>query len=255
MFFFLSKFLSFLLKPIGLLFIGLFLIWKNRKRKQVTAYILVAAGLFYLLSNDFIVNELCTTYEYPPTARKNVPIHDIAVVLTGGLMNEEKEPVDNLFLGSHADRFAQAILLYKEGKVKKILISGGDLKLISRPIKSEGKLAAEFMIKCGVIPEDIILERKSVNTYQNAKFTAELLRKSYPKQRIILLTSASHLPRALACFQKQNLTVTPYGTDYMSKKRRFLWIQLIPSGYALEDSQTLLHEWVGYVTYKILGYC
>jgi uncharacterized SAM-binding protein YcdF (DUF218 family) len=218
-------------------------------------YIVITASLFYALSNDFIINELCTAYEHPATSRRKLEMHDIGIILTGGLMNEEKEPVDNLFLGSHADRFAQAILLYKEKKIKKILISGGDLKLISRPIKSEGKLVAEFMIKCGVNPADIILENKSVNTYQNAKFTAELVRKKYPEQRLILLTSASHLPRAIACFEKQHLPVTPYGTDYMSKKRGFLWIQLIPSGYALEDAQTLLHEWIGYLTYKVMGYC
>lgn len=170
-------------------------------------------------------------------------------------MNEEKPPVENLFLGSHADRFTQALLLYKEKKLKKILISGGDLKLVSRPIQSEGKLAAEFLIKCGVKPSDIILENRAVNTYQNAKFTAELIRKNYPGQKYILLSSASHLPRAIACFEKQGFRITPFGTDYMSKKRRFLWIQLIPSGYALDDAQTLMHEWVGFLIYKLMGYC
>lgn len=255
MFFLLSKILSFLIKPIGLIFISLVLIWKNRNSKRLKAYILGSGLLLYTLSNELIINELSLFYEYPSIARSEIKTHDIGIVLTGGLMNEEKAPVENLYLGSHADRFAQALLLYKEGKIKKILITGGDLKLISRPIKSEGILAAEFLIKCGVNPADIILEGKSVNTHQNAKFTAELLRRKYPNQRYMLLSSAAHLPRAIDCFKKQSLSVTAFGTDYMAKKRRFLWVQLIPSGYALQDAQTLLHEWFGYLIYKVMGYC
>ena len=255
MFFFFSKFLSFLFKPIGLIFVSLFLIWKYRNSNRLPRIILFISLTIYFLSNDFIINEISTAYEYPAAPRSEVKVHDIGIVLTGGLMNEEKPPVDNLFLGNHADRFAQALLLYKEKKLKKILISGGDLKLISRPIQSEGKLAAEFLIKCGVDPSDIILENRAVNTFQNAKFTAELIRSEYPDQQYMLLSSASHLPRAIACFEKQGLKITPFGTDYMSKKRRFLWIQLIPSGNALHDAQTLMHEWAGFLTYKLMGYC
>lgn len=255
MFFVLSKVVAFILKPIGFLFIGLLLIWRNRKNKRVTHYIMGTAALLYVFSNELIMNELANLYEFPATSRTEIKPHDVGIVLTGGLMNEEKEPVENLFLGHHADRFAQAFLLYKEKKIRKILISGGDLNLISRPIKPEGRLAAEFLIQCGVKPNDIILEDASVNTYQNAKFTAALLRSKFPQGRYVLLTSASHLPRAIACFKKQQINVTPFGTDYISKKRRFLWVQIIPSGFAFEDAQSLAHEWVGYLTYKIMGYC
>lgn len=255
MFFVLSKFFAFLLKPIGLVFVGLFFIWRNRRKKHLSKYIICTTFILYTFSNEFIINELYLNYETPPTARNEVKPLDIGIVLTGGLMNEEKTPVENLFLGAHADRFAQALLLYKEKKISKILISGGDLKLISRPIESEGKLVAEFLIKCGVKPSDIILEGKSVNTYENAKFTAKLVRKKYPNQRLLLITSASHLPRAIACFEKQNLTLTPYGADYVSKKRKFLLIHLIPSIHALENAQALVHEWIGFLSYKIMGYC
>lgn len=255
MFFILSKFVAFLLKPIGLVFVGLFLIWRNRRKKHLSKYIFATVAILYIFSNEFIINELYLNYETPPTTRNEVKQHDIGIVLTGGLMNEEKAPVENLFLGSHADRFAQALLLYKEKKISKILISGGDLKLISRPLISEGKLAGKFLEKCGVRPSDIILEGKSVNTYENAKFTTELLRRKYPNQRLLLITSASHLPRAIACFEKQNLYLTPYGADYVSKKRKFLFIHLIPSIHAFEHGQALIHEWIGFLSYKIMGYC
>jgi uncharacterized SAM-binding protein YcdF (DUF218 family) len=255
MFFILSKFCAFLLKPTGLIFIGLFLIWLNRHKKHVSKYIIATALLFYIFSNEFIINELYLSYETPSISRSVVSPHDIGIVLTGGLMNEEKEPIENLFLGSHADRFAQALLLYKDNKIHKILISGGDLKLISRPIKSEGKLAAEFLIKCGVNASDIILEDKSVNTYENAKFTAKILKQKYPNQQFLLISSASHLPRAIACFRKHSISVTPYGADYTSKKRRFMLVNFIPNIYAFENSQALVHEWIGFLSYKLMGYC
>ena len=255
MFFILSKFFAFLFKPTGLIFIGLFSIWLNRHKKHVSKYIIATALLFYVFSNEFIVNELYLNYETPTISRSEIPPHDVGIVLTGGLMNEEKAPVENLFLGSHADRFAQALLLYKENKIHKILISGGNLKLISRPIKPEGKLAAEFLIKCGVNASDIILESESVNTYENAKFTAELLKLNYPNQQFLLISSASHLPRAIACFKKQNVSITPFGADYASKKRKFILINFIPSVHAFVNAQALVHEWIGFLSYKLMGYC
>lgn len=255
MFFILSKFFAFLLKPIGFVFVGLFLIWRNRRKKHLSRYILATAFITYIFSNEFIINELYLLYEAPPIAQTALPPHDIGIVLTGGLMNEEKAPVENLFIGAHADRFAQALLLYKEKKIRKIVISGGDLKLISRPIISEGKLVKKFLVKCGVSPSDIILEGEAVNTYENAKFTTKLLKQHYPNQRYLLITSASHLPRAVACFEKQNLSVTPYGADYVSKKRKFLAVSLIPSIYAFKNAQAIIHEWIGFLSYKIMGYC
>jgi uncharacterized SAM-binding protein YcdF (DUF218 family) len=255
MFFILSKFCAFLLKPTGLIFIGLFLIWLNRHKKHVSKYIIATALLFYISSNEFIINELYLRYETPSVSHSVIPPHDIGIVLTGGLMNEGKEPTENLFLGPHANRFAQALLLYKESKVQKILISGGELKLISRPIKSEGKLAAEFLMRCGVNASDIILEDKSVNTYENAKFTAKILKRKYPNQQFLLISSASHLPRAVACFKKHDIFVTPYGADYVSTKRKFMLINFIPSVHAFGNSQALIHEWIGFLSYKLMGYC
>jgi uncharacterized SAM-binding protein YcdF (DUF218 family) len=101
------------------------------------------------------------------------------IVLTG---DERRKGTGRKSLLRFAADRRSGVALYKEQN-RKILISGGDLKLISRPIR-RGKLAAEFLIKCGVGPP-IILEIESVNTYENAKFTAKLLKLSYPTNDFI----------------------------------------------------------------------
>lgn len=255
MFSLLSKLLSFLLKPLGLVFVCLFITLKTKNKTLRNRFLIGAMIILYCFSNRLIINELTLLWEMPPTARINLPKHEVGIVLTGGLMNEEKQPTANLYLGKHADRFAQAILLYKEHKIEKILISGGDLGYLTKPVRKEGQLVADFIVRCGVNSTDILLDTLSVNTYENAKFSAITLRKHFPNKRYLLITSATHLPRAVACFKKQKINVTPFGSDYTTHERKFLGIYLIPTEDALLESKALIHELWGYVAYKIMGYC
>lgn len=254
MFLFLSKVFAFVVQPIGIIILALLTVLKVRSPRVKNGFTIGTLIFLYLCSNDFIINEVHLAYETRPLKRSTMKPYDVGIVLTGGLMNEEKEPVDNLFVGNHADRFAQALLLYNEGKIKKIVISGGSVPIIGNSIIQEGKLTARFLTQCGVRKTDIILENKSVNTYENALFTGNLLRKYFRGKKFLLISSASHLPRALACFEKQGVAVTPYGTDYVAHERKFLLINLLPSRYAFYDAGSLFHEWSGYVIYKMMGY-
>jgi len=253
MFFILSKLLSFLVSPLTWIIAFLFfaLLSRNAQKKKTCLVTALVALLFF--SNSFIFDECMRGWEIPITRSQDLDSsYDAAIVLSGMLeydvVNERTQ------FNRRNDRLMQAILLYKEGKVKKLFFSGGSGSLVHRG-KKESMLVKPFLVGMGVPPDDILLETESDNTYQNAAYSKTILDKSIPHGKFLLVTSAFHERRALACFRKQGLTVTPYSTDRYSGPRKYIFDHLfIPDSEVLFDWDTLTHEWVGYVIYKVMGY-
>lgn len=251
MFFWLSKLFFFFVSPVGFLF-SLYLIYRI-SHKKVFKWILFAS--IYLLSNTFVINKLTLAWEAPPTLRQSLQSYDVGIVLTGGIANEYKLPTENIFLGKQADRITQTLLLYKEHKIKKIIISGGQATLFKKTPVKEATLSANFLIQCGVPVSDILIESQARNTHENALFSAKIIKEHLPTaQRILLITSAIHQPRAVACFAKHGLRVTPYGTSYTTYPARWQLNMLLPSANAFFDAEQLWHEWMGYLVYSLIGY-
>ena len=104
--------------------------------------------------------------------------------------------------------------------------------------------------------EDILIEDISRNTYENAKYAKELIIDHELKGPFLLSTSACHMRRSLACFDKQELQVDAFPVDYLSGKREFNPDRLFrPKSHVLKSWNALIHEWVGFLFYKIAGYC
>ena len=265
MFYFFSKTITYLLTPAGWLVVALLVAFftKNaRRRRQLTG---IALGVFWLFGNPFLMNELALWWECPIQA--NLPVHAdsstrIAVVLTGGMANSGKEIPDDkrndrFLLGREADRAGQALYLYKTGAVQKIMISGGTGKLPFRAknVGDEGHTIARFLRIAGVPPGDVILENKSLNTHENAVFSTQMLQNVFHTNQCVLVTSACHMRRAIACFQKEGALVVPFPTSFISSRRSFApgeW--MLPNEETFSDAYYLLRELTGYVTYKIVGY-
>lgn len=253
MFFVLSKTLAFLLKPIGILFVLAFISLspKNRtKNKRMTIAFLV---ILYIFSCPAIINYVLKTYEFSTYEIANAKNYDYGIVLTGGLINESKSLGDNIYLGPQSDRLWQAAELYKAKKINKIIISGGDgFHKIDPLIPTENDKSRDFLLKVGVNPEDIIQEKRAVNTHENAKFSKQLL-PNYNKT-VLVITSAFHLKRALACFEKEKLKADWYATSPISRNYNFKFQDLIPSSDTFNDAETIANELVGLVVYKFMGY-
>ena len=258
MFYFLSKTLNYLLTPAGWVFITL--LWatltKNHARRKQLVFISLA--LFWLLGNGFLTNELMNCWEVGPMPVPASNTRQVAVVLTGGMINSLKavDPVRPI-LGHEADRIGQALYLYKTGVVQKIIISGGqgNLPFQTPGFTDEGQMAARFLTMAGVPARDIVLEQKSINTHQNAIYSKEILRQQFSTDRCVLVTSGWHMRRAQACFQKQGITVAPFPTGFLGE--RLSWSPgnyLLPSERSLHEAFWLLREIVGYVVYKVAGY-
>ena len=257
MFYFLSKTINFLVMPFSicliLLLIGI--LSQHKKRKKI-ALLLCLGGMFFI-SNTYIVNKALLWWEYKLVNVQDIQkTYDVGIVLSGGLMNTPKFNSDHPGLGANADRFFHAYWLYKKGKIKKILISGISSASWMENNKGETKQAAQLLVQWGVLASDIIFEERSRNTYENAIFSGRILNKLFPKGDYLLITSAFHMKRSYACFTKAGITVDAfpanfYGINYSLEMRDYL----VPDGNMIRYTNMLWHEWIGYLTYKAVGYC
>jgi len=253
MFFILSKLLDFILSPLFwiILFFTLGVFFQSTARRKL--FISIALTCLIFFSNSFIVNEALLIWETKPVAINTLENYDTAIVLTG-ITNSRNDINDRVFFGRGVDRLLHTVQLYKAGKVRNILISGGPGTVVKNKISEAQELKAVF-IYCGVNANDIIMEEFSRNTTESSHFVKTLLDCPNSSNKYLLITSAFHMPRAVGCFQKAGLNVGVYPVDYYSHNRQFdIQTIILPSESALEKWSILIHEFVGYVVYKVMGY-
>lgn len=223
-----------------------------RKRRMLQGISLV---LFVVFSNEWLVTQVYKWWEYPVRPIEEYRgTYPLAVVL-GGFTDLAKQPADRVYLSQGADRLMHAIHLYRMGKVKKILATGGSGILNFKSPSSEAERIEKVMLSCQVNPADIVLEPESKNTYENALLSARIIKKQFPGKRILVFTSAFHCRRAEACFRKQGLDVEMFPVDfryydnYFNAEKTF-----IPNDGAWAKWSLIIHELAGYLIYKLQGY-
>jgi uncharacterized SAM-binding protein YcdF (DUF218 family) len=255
MFFYFSQFLSFLAMPLTLvlllLVIAIIFTPKSRGRKILGIGVLILV----FFSNPFLSNLALLAWEPPYKSFEEIPNREIGIVLTG-VTNLNKTTTDRTFFGKGADRITQALQLYRMGKIKKILITGGQGLNPTNPY-SEAELLKRFLVMTGMPETDILIEEKSVNTRENAVFTKEFLEKNgiATDQEFVLITSAFHMPRSKKCFDKVGLKTIPFPVDYYSHDLKYDLPELLyPRPEALVNWQVLVKEWMGLVVYRLAGY-
>lgn len=256
MFFILSKTISYLILPISMLVILLLIFLLARKPWVKKWSLSLFVALFFVFTNPFLPNALMHWWEWPAT-----PIHELdeqydAAIVLSGVTASKQEPQDRVHLHKGADRIMHTVQLYKLGKVKKIILSGGSGLLLDEQESSEANQMKKVMLISGVPAEDIWLEENSRNTRENATFTAELLEeKNLLHSNLLLVTSGFHMRRSMGCFKQAGLDPEPYSTDFYAIEPGYTPDQLlIPSDAALMTWTRLFREWTGYIVYSLLGY-
>ncbi|MBK9048917.1 MAG: YdcF family protein [Bacteroidetes bacterium] len=146
------------------------------------------------------------------------------------------------------------IALYKQGKVRKILLSGGSGMVFS-PEEKESVVLERVLLQSGIPAADILIENDSRNTYENAVNSAKRLNASHSNGRFLLVTSAFHMRRSLACFQKTGLQIDAFPVDEKAGIRPLTPDNtIVPDAQCLVNWDMLFHEWFGMITYKLAGY-
>jgi len=231
---------SFILPP-GIFFLGFIilsiLLWRRKEHALASAFIGLTV-VFYLLSTSFVTDSLLGDLEsvYDPSAD---PQGDVIIMLGGGATKDTPD-LDGTggLSGSAANRLMTAVRLYNRLHVP-ILVSGGQVYADSG---REAVIAKRMLLSLGVKESDILVEDQSLNTRENAKFSQEILKKNL-LVKPILVTSAFHMERSVLNFQKENVAVQPFPTDYMvNREHAFHYNKLSPSASALRDTGLVLQE-------------
>jgi uncharacterized SAM-binding protein YcdF (DUF218 family) len=256
MFYFLSKTFDFLVMPLSIVFLLLICALSVRNVQKKRRFVFFAFLWLSLISNEYLVNKAFLWWEPRPVAVREVrETYDVGVVLSGGLISLGALDSTRVELGEHANRFYSAYRLYKAGKVRKILLTGASPLYRSKVGLGETQLAASILRSWGVPKVDILLEQEAQNTRQNAAFSADILKNTFENPKVLLITSAFHMPRAIRCFEKAGIKPDSFPCDFYGRKRSILWIDMIiPNGDFISDLNLLWHEWIGFIAYWIAGY-
>lgn len=263
MFVYLSKLLPLLIYPLGLvcLIIIVALIIGNRRR---TPRWLLITGLIilWLASNRWVSYGLARSLEWRNLPSESAPAAEVIILLGGG--TEPADPPRPMVeVNTAGDRVLYTAKLYQEGAAPTILVSGGNLEFTSDRNSTPADEMTELLLLMGVPPSAIIQQPRSQNTYEDALFSTKLLEK-IEVDEIILVTSAIHMPRAKALFEKQGITVIPAPADFTVTEEN--WqntfrptlgegvIYFLPNASSLNLTTNVIKEYLGMFVYSLRGW-
>ncbi len=252
MFFVFSKLLSFFLNPLFWIVLGFIFSWRRQGSDAGSILFKISFIALIFFSNPFVSNLALKYWEATPVKKDELPLSDIGIVLTG-IISFDKKPDDQIHFDENVDRITESLSLYKSSIISKLLISGGSGSLLNQEIK-EAEILSAFASNI-VKSKDLLIEVESRNTYENALNSVKVLKsENLDDRQIILITSAFHMKRALACFEKQKLDVVAYPVDYRHFKVTPDIQWLIPSGSSIDDWKMIIKEQVGIWFYQLAGY-
>ena len=251
MFFVLSKILTYLFRPVIWLVVLLaFAVFHKNPRKRKRS---LRLGLLILVifSNTFIVTKITGLWAVNP--EPVTKIFDVGVVLGGSTVTFEKK-YNRITYRGNIDRLLQAVKLYKKGKIKKILVTGGSGNLVY-PGFIEAKELRIFLLEIGIPRQDILMDTLADNTHENAVYTKKILQQHPRLHTVLLFTSSMHMRRAMACFRHEGIEIQPYATNLINAQTHWnMEYLLVPSAANFLVWNGMIHELTGYWVYKIMGY-
>ncbi len=250
--FLLSKLFLLLLKPLTwiIIFFLIGLISKNPKRKR--RWLVISFIMLLFFSNPFFFRLLAKGYEKKPVVLNDTEKYQAGIVLGGFVDYNVKK--DKAYFNEASDRFIETALLYKTGHIGKIIVSAGNGYLAENNFQ-EASFVKNHLVQLGIPADDIFTDGLSRNTYQNAQYTKKICDSLHLTGPFLLISSAIHLPRAEASFEKQRMNVRPYPCDFIAQSvmNNFWEDYLLPSSFTLHEWDILIKEISGLIIYKILG--
>ncbi len=233
--FLIKKLLSNLILPPGLFILVFLTVALLERKRRATYYIcVISAILLYLLSIEPVKDALLTPLEkkYPVPKKFSA---DVIVVLGGGSYSSGVLKEDSM------KRLLTGTLLHRETGLP-IILSGGASLL------PDAEIMKSFLLDLGVDRKSIITEVESRDTKENAMFVKRIC-KDRGYRRIVLVTSAYHMPRAVLSFEKEGMDVIPYPTDF-KRDMRYNLFSFLPKMGVLDDSIKALREYLGTLVYE-----
>ena len=251
--FLLKKITGLVLSPltvcIVLLVSGLFLLLFTRRQK--TGKFTVTLGIVFLLlmSYDALPDRALGTLEHRYQPLKKIDsISDVKwiVVLGGGHVSDPNLPVASRVSGESLSRLIEGVIIHKRFPQSRMILSGGN---IFDPVP-ESKSMAELAIILGIDKDDIQEEPSGLDTEDQAI----LIKKIVGKDKFILVTSAYHMPRSMALFQKQGMRPIPAPSGHRVKNRNEIDpFMFFPDSGRIGKMESAVHEYLGMLWAKLRG--
>ena len=248
--FLVKKIISRFLFPVPLslefLLVGLFLLWFTRRQRAGKVIVTCGAMLLLAFSNIVASNALLRPLEhsYPrlevTQGKTNVSSVRFIAVL-GGLGDDDPEvPITSHIFPDLMVRLIEGVRLHRQIPGSKLVLSGGHFS-------SDGM--AKMAEALGVSAEDILQLGEPLDTEAEGKELAPIV----GSQPFILVTSASHMRRAMGLFRTRGLHPIAAPTDFLAPRRRLELDDLVPDGFKLFKSQTAVYEYLGLAWAKVPG--
>jgi uncharacterized SAM-binding protein YcdF (DUF218 family) len=174
------------------------------------------------------------------------------VIVLGGVIAEDVSAARGaVALNESAERVTVAAELARRYPKLRIIFSGGTNALLFDK-GAEAGFAVRQLEDLGVARERIVAEEQSRNTVENAVFS-RLIANPQPGQRWLLLTSAFHMPRAIAVFRAAGFPVEAYPVDWRTTGPMDL-VRPYPSvSEGLRRTDVAVREWIGLLLYRLTG--
>lgn len=245
-----NKLLPWFILPLGVSLI--LLLWGLARRRRNLIW--GGVGVLLVSSNPFVGKYLIRSAEHWAERRPvgEVSAADAIVVLSAGrVLAPGKEGVSEW---GDANRFFGGVELFDAGKAPLLVFTGAWLSL-EPEAPLEGVVLAAEARALGVPAERIAVTAKVSNTAGEAREVARLLHeRQLAAPRVLLVTSAFHMPRARQVFEQQGLSVEPFPVDFwISEGRQLTALDFFPSLDALTQTQTALRELYGRAFYWAVG--
>jgi len=239
-----------LLPPGGLILLAVvgLVFWRKGWGRGLVG---LAMALFWLLSTEPVRDALTRPleFQYPALTVADLPAGPMAIVLLGGGIYEMAPEY-----GGHDElgRYAMMRTLYA-AKIERatglpVYTTGG--KALTHETEAEGAIMRRWLIYFGVPESKAHAEVAASNTWQNAVYIKKILARQ-GIHRIVLITSAWHMPRSVWCFRQQGLDVIAAPTDYLTQRSAYDVRAYFPHWNVLAESCAALHEYLGLLWYRL----
>ncbi len=242
---YLHKLLPLLLSPIVVVI--LLAAWGTLRKRR--GPVLLALLLLYLASMPMLSKQLIRLVEDGAVrqAAASQPQADAVVVLSGMLMTvAASEGVATEW--SDFDRFQGGVELYQAGRAPRLIFTAGAVPWQPQAIP-EGHYLKRFAERLGVPAANMAVSDLATNTEEEARAIRRLLPQASP--RILLVTSAYHMPRAAQLFRQAGFDVHPYAVDFLDNVEETTPLDFLPNAYHLRLTDIAVREMIGRLYYRV----
>ena len=223
-------------------------------KQRALAIILSVVAICWVLAWSLPVTTLflggLLESRHPHKDPKDLPRADVIVVFGGHTQGNRANWFEPYKRATAIDRIDRAEALYLAGRAPRILLSGR-----AREGKvSEAQIMARILRQRGIPDSALLMENDSRNTSENARFT-DIIMRGHKLKSALLVTSALHMPRALASLEKRGIKVTSAGSGPQivlpDTNAPDIWL---PQLRSLDASRTIIKEYLGILGYWIRGW-